>query len=147
MPRILIVDDEPQLRTVLRKILEREGHTVVEAPDGRHGLRLWRDQPIDLVLTDIYMPEKDGIELLVAIRQTRRKTKIICMTGASERGLWNLNPAAEIMGADRTLSKPFEKEALLSTIIDVLTEEETATPGDLASHRKESQRSGHIRTI
>lgn len=147
MPRILIVDDEPNLRALLRRILEHEGHTVVEAPDGRHGLLLWRDQLIDLVLTDIYMPEKDGIELLVAIRKTRRPTKIICMTGASERGLLNLNPAAEIMGADRTLSKPFGKEALLSTIIDVLMEEGMATSGDPASHGKGGQRSDRIRTI
>lgn len=77
----------------------------------------------DLVLTDIYMymPEKDEIELLVAIKQTRPQTKLICMSGASARGLLNLNPEAEILGVDRTLSKPFDQETLLSTINDVLS--------------------------
>jgi CheY-like chemotaxis protein len=62
MSRILIIDDEPLVRAVLRGILERHGYEVLEGQDGKAGLALWRSTPVDLVLTDIFMPEVDGIE-------------------------------------------------------------------------------------
>ena len=64
MSRILVIDDDVPLRLVLRSILERAGHTVLDAPDGRTGLALWRREPTDVVVTDIFMPEQDGIEVI-----------------------------------------------------------------------------------
>jgi len=81
MPRILIIDDEPLVRTVLRSLLEREGYTVMEASNGRAGLALWRHTPSDLVLTDMFMPHQDGIEVIVQLTRIWPHAKIIAMTG------------------------------------------------------------------
>lgn len=116
MSHILIVDDEPHLRAVIRRMLEGEGHVVLEAENGLKALNLWEEHSIDLIITDIYMPEKDGIELLRAIRRAQPGAKIISMTGASERGLLDLNEAAELLGADRALTKPFNRAGLLEAV-------------------------------
>src|SRR5438067_1258219 len=86
MSRILIIDDEPLVRAVLRSILERHGHTVMEAPDGRAGLALWRHTPSDLVLTDIFMPGFDGIEVIRQLTRIWPQAKIIAMTGGAKIG-------------------------------------------------------------
>lgn len=81
MARVLIIDDEPSVRTVLRALLEREGHTVRDEPDSRAGLALLRTSSVDLVLTDIFMPEKDGIEVIMGIKRRWPRSKVIAITG------------------------------------------------------------------
>ena len=122
MSRILIIDDEPLVRAVLRSILERQGHTVMEAPDGRAGLALWSHTPSDLVLTDIFMPEFDGIEVIRQLTRRWPQAKIIAMTGGAKNGDFtsSVAPAALQLGAQHMLLKPFTKRTLLTAISVVL---------------------------
>ena len=125
MPRILIIDDEPLVRAVLRDILERHGHTVMEAPDGRAGLALWQHTPSDLVLTDMFMPDMDGIEVIVRLTQVWPQVKIIAMTGGAKHGnfMSTVAPAAIRLGARHMLIKPFTIRTLLTVIEAVLNPE------------------------
>jgi len=126
MPRILIIDDEPLVRAVLRSILERHGYTVMDAPDGRAGLALWRHTPSDLVLTDLFMPACDGIEVIRQLTRDWPQAKIIAMTGGTKIGDFNstVAPAALQLGAQHMLLKPFTKETLLAVISAVLNPQE-----------------------
>lgn len=126
MPRILIIDDEPLVRAVLRSILERHGYTVMDAPDGRAGLALWRHTPSDLVLTDIFMPKFDGIEVIRQLTHLWPQAKIIAMTGGSKIGDFksSVADAALQLGAQHLLLKPFTKETLLAVISAVLNPQE-----------------------
>jgi CheY-like chemotaxis protein len=126
MPQILIIDDEPLLRTVLRDILERNGHTVMDAPDGRTGLALWQHTPGDLVLTDIFMPESDGIEVIAQLTLAWPQTKIIAMTGRAQHDDITslMGPTALQLGARHVLTKPFTKRTLLAAISAVLNPKE-----------------------
>ena len=126
MPRILIIDDEPLIRSVLRRILERNGHTVVDASNGRDGLELWRHTPIDLLLVDIFMPDLDGIEVIMQLTRVWPRAKIIAMTGnARKSGTTSLVAHASLeLGAQHILMKPFTKLTLLSAISAVLNPEE-----------------------
>jgi two-component system, chemotaxis family, chemotaxis protein CheY len=126
MSRILIIDDEPLVRSVLCRILEHNGHTVVVAPNGRAGLALWRQTPSDLVLTDLFMPECDGIEVIRQLTRVWPHAKIIAMTGGARTGdfMSMVAPAALQLGAQHILMKPFTKETLLAVISAVLNPKE-----------------------
>jgi DNA-binding response OmpR family regulator len=121
MSRILVIDDEELIRRVLRSILERAGHTVLDAPNGREGMRLWRDEPVDVVVTDIYMPEKDGMQVLLELQQLATKPKIIAMSGGGQKGLLDWRTSALGLGADGVLLKPFDESTVLFTIQGILT--------------------------
>ena len=145
MPRILIIDDEPLVRAVLRRILERHGYAVMEAPDGRTGLALWRHTPGDLVLTDMFMPDTDGIEVIVQFSRLWPEIKIIAMTGGTKTVdfMSTVAPAALHLGARHLLVKPFTIGTLLAGISAVLNppagtraeESRTETPVSLTGGR------------
>jgi len=120
MSRILVIDDELPLRRLLRSILERAGHTVLDAADGREGMVLWRREPTDVVVTDIFMPEKDGIEVILELNKVAAKPKIIAMSGGGKKGLLDWNSTALSLGADRVLLKPFDPQTFLLTVQEVL---------------------------
>lgn len=120
MSRILVIDDEHPLRRVLRSILERAGHTVLEAPDGREGMALWRQTPTDVVVTDIFMPEKDGIQVLMELKHVATKPKIIVMSGGDLKRLFDLKSTARLLGADQVLLKPFDSQTLLLAVEGLL---------------------------
>ena len=120
MARVLIIDDEVSLRRVLRSILERAGHTVLDAPDGREGMALWRRKPTDLVVTDIFMPEMDGVEFIREMKKIAVKSKIIAMSGGGRKRLLGWKAAALLMGADRVLVKPFDQRTVLLAVQDML---------------------------
>jgi DNA-binding response OmpR family regulator len=122
MARILIIDDEPPIRQLLRKVLEHAGHTVLDASDGRMGMALWRREPVDVVVTDIFMPEKDGVEVLMELKGSAVKPKIIAISGGGSRGMPELKPTVLCLGADRILMKPFEPRTLLSSVQEVLND-------------------------
>lgn len=105
MASILIVDDEEPIRHLLRSILEAEGHQVLEAADGRAGLALYRNTPTDLVITDILMPDRDGMEVTLELTREFLDAKVIAMTGAS--GGQNFLNVAKLFGARHLLQKPF----------------------------------------
>jgi CheY-like chemotaxis protein len=118
--RILVIDDEPGIRELLRDMLETEGHVVCEAADGAMALRRWREhsaeEAIDLIITDMLMPEKDGIEVIREIRQLAPKTKVIAISGGSPLMNIKLLEIANRLGAIRTIAKPFSLETLLNTV-------------------------------
>jgi YesN/AraC family two-component response regulator len=122
MASILIIDDELQIRVMMRRILEKVGYEVYEASDGKEGIKLFRDKPTDLVITDIIMPEKEGLETILDLRHDFPKIKIIAISGGGKTGLPNFLPAAKKFGAIRTLPKPFGKDDLLKLVKEVLNE-------------------------
>jgi len=120
MARILVIDDEAPVRDILRQILEREGHEVVDAPEGAIGLKLFYENPTDLIITDILMPEKEGIEIILELRKTAPGVKIIAISGGGRTGKLDVLPIAKSFGALRTLAKPFERQELLAVVREVL---------------------------
>jgi DNA-binding response OmpR family regulator len=121
MTRILVIDDEAQIRAVLLKSLERDGYQVMDAPNGKVGMKLFQEEPFDLVITDIVMPEKDGIEIIGELRRYFPETKIIAISGGGRilKANYVLH-TAETLGAHCTLSKPFELEEFLNAVKHVL---------------------------
>ncbi len=120
MARVLIIDDEESLRTLLRHVLEGSGHTVQEAADGREGLTLFRESPADVVVTDILMPDTDGMATTLELTREYPDVKVIAMTG--EYGDRNFLDVAKRFGAHRTLLKPFDPEELREAVRQVMEE-------------------------
>ena len=116
MPLVLIVDDEPAVRQTVREILEEEGHAVIEAPDGKAGLWLFRETRPDLAIVDLFMPEKEGIETIVDMRAANPDAKIIAMSGGGRFGTTGLLDGVTDLGATATLAKPFRREGLLAAV-------------------------------
>ena len=122
MARILIVDDEAPIRKLLRQILEREGYEVIDAPDGMVATELYHEAPADLIIMDILMPEKDGLETMVELCNEYPSTKVIAISGGGVTGRLNLLPAAQHLGAIRTFKKPFDRRELLDAVTELLRE-------------------------
>jgi CheY-like chemotaxis protein len=120
MARILVIDDDRQARNVLKQILSRAGYDVVEAQDGAEGVRLFQATPADLVITDILMPEKEGLETIQELRQSAPQVKIIAISGGGEKGNLNFLRIAEKLGAQQTIQKPFSRQTLLDAVAQVL---------------------------
>jgi DNA-binding response OmpR family regulator len=118
-PRILLLDDEPEIRSTLRNRLILEGYDVQTAPDGRLGLKLYHESPVNLVITDVLMPEMDGLEVIRALCGTPSPPLIIAMSGGGSRDLDFLVEATEF-GATRTLTKPFRLDDLVALVNDLL---------------------------
>jgi DNA-binding response OmpR family regulator len=115
--RILVVDDDPDVRHSLAAFLTREGHEVMEAADGSEAGRIWRDVDLDLVILDLFMPEKDGIETMLELRASAAGIPIIVMSGGWTEGpgLDMLN-AAELLGATLSIKKPFTPAEMLEAV-------------------------------
>ena len=111
---ILLIDDSPDVRAVLRVALESEGYSVLEAADGRDGVRLYRERRPALVLVDIVMPEKDGIETVREILAIDPAAVIFTMTGKD--GAEDHNEVARMLGAKRGFRKPLSVQSILSAI-------------------------------
>jgi DNA-binding response OmpR family regulator len=110
---ILVIDDEEAVRHLLRLCLEEAGYIVSEAPNGRKGVHAFRNAPTDLVITDIYMPERDGLEVIECLRRSRPTVKILVISGAS--GTMDYFKLARAAGAS-ALRKPFALQTLLSQV-------------------------------
>ncbi|MDP6041270.1 MAG: response regulator [Candidatus Latescibacteria bacterium] len=119
MPRILVIDDEEMIRSLLREVLQQDGHEIVEASDGQVGIEQYREQDIDLIITDILMPGKDGFETIRELTETHPGIKIIALTGY---GLHNL-PVAYDLGASKVFEKPINPRDLRQAVKDLLNEE------------------------
>lgn len=122
MARILIIDDEDQARNMLLQALEREGHEVVAARDGNEGLQLYHTTLADLIITDILMPEKEGLETIMELRREFPDVKIIAMSGGGHKGNLNFLQVAKRLGAQRTLQKPFHLQEVIQLVAEVLDE-------------------------
>ena len=121
MTRILVIDDDALLRGAIRLVLESAGYEVLEAGDGNAGLRLHREPGADLLVVDLFMPERDGLEVIRAVRAEAPQAKIIAMSGGSSLQL-DLLDAAAAFGSSRTLRKPFRPNALLTVVRELLGE-------------------------
>ena len=118
--RILIIDDDDLVRETLRRVLEAAGFQVVEAPDGRQGTLLYRRDPVDLVITDLLMPVKEGIETIRELRQINADAKIIAISGGGRAGAVDFLEMARKLGANRVIAKPFRPTELVKAVRAVL---------------------------
>jgi len=118
----LIIDDEPAVRKSLRMSLERAGYQVAEAGDGRTGLRLHAAAPADVIITDIFMPDFDGIETIRELRRVAPGVKVIVVSGGDSTGTLNMLDDAKLLGADRAFHKPLKSEELLGAVREMLSE-------------------------
>src|SRR5205823_7323459 len=116
------MDDDGTLRGAIRVALEAAGYEALEAADGRAGLRLQREQGADLVLVDIFMPERDGLGAIRAPRAEPAKPTIAAMSGGGRTGQIEVLEGAAALGASRTLVKPFELRQLLKVVRELLGE-------------------------
>ena len=114
MPSVLVVDDEDQIRQLIRDTLEQAGYDVQEARDGKQGLERYRAKPADLVIMDILMPDQDGLESIMTLRREFPASRVIAITGGTDMiGILNFLDVAKMLGARRTLQKPFDMQTLL----------------------------------
>ncbi len=120
MALILVVDDDNQIRRMLRRILEKEGYEVVEAIDGDEAMRIYQERPVDLVITDLIMPKKEGIETIIELRRIFPEVKIIAISGGGRVGPAIYLTMAEKLGASRIFTKPFEKDELLAAVKELV---------------------------
>ena len=118
MARILVIDDEGSVRLAIRKLLEGSGHEVTEANSGKSGIELYRQDPSDAVVTDIFMPGKDGLDVIRDLREDFPDVKIIAITGEGSTGEVDLLTPARMLGARRTLTK----DTLMKTLPDAIKE-------------------------
>jgi DNA-binding response OmpR family regulator len=121
MTRILVVDDDFQMREMLGVILERKGYDVKTASDGKAALQLQRKKPFDIVITDIIMPEKEGLETISELRRGYPQLKIIAISGGGSYEPEEYLELASQVGADRVLAKPFGSWEILGAVSELAT--------------------------
>jgi len=123
MARILIIEDDDQLRAMVRTMLEAAGYNdIEEAANGNIGIKLFRKRPFDLVLTDIVMPDKEGIETITELTRDYPGIKIIAMSGGGKIGPQSYLEMAKYLGASRTVEKPFTYSDLIDIVQELLNE-------------------------
>ncbi|MGO9015679.1 MAG: response regulator [Dissulfurispiraceae bacterium] len=116
---ILIIDDEKDVRNSLRHVFEFHGYKVFEACNGKEGLDVYRRNMVDIVITDILMPEKDGLETILDIKKEFPKAKIIAMSGFGKGGMDILSIAREF-GATHCIRKPFQPDEIIRLVNSTL---------------------------
>lgn len=116
MATILIIDDEEIIRSLLRSALEAAGYEVTEAANGRQGLELYRHKQTDLVITDILMPELNGLDMLLELTREFLHAKVIAISGAGGEKEKNVLDIAKLLGARQTFQKPFSLPHLLGAV-------------------------------
>ena len=120
MARILIIDDNAPTRDILRQALERAGHEVVEASDGRGGIARQQTMPAEVIITDILMPDREGFETIRELRRDFPTTGIIAMSGGGQIGCDPLLTMAERLGAQCVFQKPFGLRDMLEAVHQLL---------------------------
>ncbi|MBK8160409.1 MAG: response regulator [Rhodospirillaceae bacterium] len=120
MVHVLLIEDDPLVQDMLQVALQLAGYEVTLASNGREGLRKFAAQKPDIVVTDIIMPEQEGIETILAIRKIDQALPIIAMSGGSSIGALDFLDAARTFGASRILTKPFSPKDLIAALKDCL---------------------------
>src|SRR4051794_22755280 len=118
MAHILVIDDDEDVRDIIVKGLTREGHQILSAANGRAAAPVLDSGQLDLVITDIVMPERDGIEIIMSLQEKGRVIPVVAITGAADNTPLYLK-VAKGLGAVRILAKPFEMEQLVKTVNEV----------------------------
>lgn len=116
MGHILIIDDEPQIRRMLRNWCEAEGYEVVEASDGREGIQSFRKHLSDVIITDIVMPNTEGVETIVTLKKEFPDVKIIAISAGGQFQHQGYLELARLFGADHAFEKPFTKQDLMAAV-------------------------------
>ena len=124
MARILVIDDKPEMRELLELILKSAGHEVILAADGREGMERYRTSPADLVITDLYMPNQEGLETIRVLRTCFPEVAIIAMSGRA--AALTMLSVAQKFGAVAVLHKPFSADELIATVAKALGERSPA---------------------
>ncbi|MDT8369011.1 MAG: response regulator [Longimicrobiales bacterium] len=121
MARILVVDDEPLICKALRRILEGAGHEVITASDGGEAWSHLEEESFDMILTDLFMPGTDGIELLTRLTESEERPVVVAMSGGG-RVVRNTDALvdAAALGADHVLEKPFTPDMVIATVTTAL---------------------------
>ena len=122
MARILFIDDSADARAIGRATFRSTGHEVTEATNGVEGMRLYRERPFDLVVTDIFMPEKDGLQTIQELRHEFGDVRIIAISGGSVETPGDYLPLAKRLGANEVFHKPINVGALREAAERVLKE-------------------------
>ena len=122
MAKILVFDDEPSILLMIKKMLEKAGHEVDMALNGREGMELFEKNKPDLLITDIIMPEKEGLETIFELRRKYPELKIIAISGGGRIGPDGYLPSAKLFGADMVFQKPLIQKEFLQAVSLLLNE-------------------------
>jgi len=122
MTMVLVIDDDPGVRSVIRLVLEDEDFDVVEAKSGREGIALFGVHAPDVVVTDIIMPDMDGIETIIALRRIDPNVRLVAISGGGRIQNKDFLDAALRLGADRVLPKPFEDDVLVGIVKELMSQ-------------------------
>ncbi len=127
MKRILLVDDNEAFRWTLSAMLQTAGYEIQSVGDGSAALKLFRQQPFDLVVTDLIMPGKEGLETIIELRRIQPGLKIVAISGVGRVAPGDYLPMARHLGAAATLAKPFTMEEILDVVARLLGDEAAVT--------------------
>ncbi len=125
MAKILVLDDEPSILLMIKKMLEREGHEVDVALNGIEGMELFEQTKHDLVVTDIIMPGKEGLETILELRKKYSELKIIAISGGGRIGPQGYLPSAKYLGADMVFQKPLVQKEFIAAVSLLLDKKNT----------------------
>ncbi len=120
MAGIMIVEDQAEFREMLKEALSRRKYSIIEASDGKEAMLKFKASIVDLVVTDILMPEEDGLKVIMKLKEIKPGIKIIAISGGGKAGHGNYLNLAKALGADDILSKPFSLSTLISRIEELL---------------------------
>ncbi len=123
---ILLVDDEESIRKMVRVVLDEEGYAFTEAMSGAEALVFMKNQSFDLIITDVVMPDCDGIELVMTVRKEQPEIKVIVMSGGGRIRANHYLKLAEKLGAARVFEKPFDIAEFREAVVELLTENNSA---------------------
>jgi len=124
MAKILVLDDEASIVLMIKKMLERAGHEVEMAFNGKEGMILFEQNKPDLLITDIIMPEKEGLETIFELRQKYPDLKIIAISGGGRISPEGYLPGAKLLGADLVFQKPLDQKEFMQAVTALLNEPE-----------------------
>jgi len=119
---ILLIEDDVNIRSAMNTLLTRKGYTVIEAENGRVGLNIMQDVGVSLVITDIFMPYMDGLEVIRSIRKQNSDLKVIAISGGGQMHLTECLRWAKAFGANKSLTKPIKHTDLLAAVEELLAE-------------------------
>jgi CheY-like chemotaxis protein len=122
MAKILVIDDEPSILLMIKKMLEKEGHEVDIALNGRDGLDLFEKKMADLLITDIIMPQKEGLEIIMELKKKYPELRIIAISGGGRIGPEGYLPIAKHLGADMVFQKPLVQKEFVQAVSELIGE-------------------------
>jgi len=120
MAKIIVIDDEPYILLMLKKMLEKEGHDVDMATNGFEGLELYHKNGADIIITDIVMPEKEGLETIMNLKEENPDLKIIAISGGGRVDSREYLHSARLLGAEKIFQKPFKKDEIIRAVNELL---------------------------